>query len=681
MPVPGVPGAARPGLPGSTPGPKTNAVPTPGVAGEASEEIVPPGMIDFRKADLAQVLEVYAEMVNRTILRPTTLPAPQIDLTTQTALTKKEAIQALDVVLGMNGIAMVNVGDKFVKAVPTAGAGGSGQETFKGAGERLPELGQYVTYVIQTTNVRPSDLTQPLQAFASSTIANPILAIDDTRILVLRDFSENVKRMLEMVKKIDVAIPSEFISDVIPIKYAVAQDIAGVLNSLSANGGGGVGAGGGAMGAAGRGGRGGRGGMGGMGRTAMGMSSGMGMGMGMGGMGAGYSGYPGYSGGLGGGYTSMGAATPVAPGASANQSFTRRLSDIMGRAGAAGANEMQIIGQTKIIADARTNSLLIYASKEDMEKIRDIINKLDIVPAQVLIEAVIISVDLNKSKNLGVSYQEAKNHGIGNYFNGIGGINNGNVLNQSSFLSGTATNAAGSLPGGFSYLAHLGQDLDVSVTAAATDSRAKILQRPRIMTLNNQEASIFVGETVPYPTGSYYGGGAYGGYSSIQQMQIGVTLDVTPLINPEGLVVMEISQQIESVSGSVNIANIGNVPITSSKSANAQVAVRDHETIMLGGLIETDKTDSYSGVPVLMDIPLLGSLFKSTTKTEDRTELIVLIRPTVLPTPEVAFLATKAEKNKMPGVRATENEIQIEENKRIKKLDKEFEGRELLETQ
>ncbi len=141
-------------------------------------------------------------------------------------------------------------------------------------------------------------------------------------------------------------------------------------------------------------------------------------------------------------------------------------------------------------------------------------------------------------------------------------------------------------------------------------------------------------------------------------MQIGVTLDVTPLINPEGLVVMEISQQIDSVSGTVNIANIGDVPITSSKSANAQVAVRDHETIMLGGLIETTKNDSYSGVPVLMDIPLLGSLFRSSTKTEDRTELIVLIRPTVLPTPEVAALATKAEKNKMPGVRAAENEIQ-----------------------
>ncbi len=187
----------------------------------------------------------------------------------------------------------------------------------------------------------------------------------------------------------------------------------------------------------------------------------------------------------------MGAATPVQPGAGAGGSFTDRLRNIMNRAGATGANEIQILGQTKIIADERTNSLLIYATKEDMEKIKDIINQLDIVPAQVLIEAVIISVDLNNSKNLGVSYQEAKSHGIGNYFNGIGGINNGNVLNQSSFLSGTATNAAGSLPGGFSYLAHLGQDLDVSVTAAASDSRAKILQRPRIHDLEQPSRPAF----------------------------------------------------------------------------------------------------------------------------------------------------------------------------------------------
>jgi general secretion pathway protein D len=627
-------------------------------------------MIDFRKADLPQVLQVYAELVNRTILRPSTLPLPPIDLTTRTALTRQEAIQALDAVLGMNGVVMVNVGDKFVKAVPTQTAGGVGQQTFKGTGELLPELGQYVTYVMQVTNVRPTDLVQALQPFASAG-PNAILPIGESQILVLRDFSENVKRMVEMVKKIDVAIPSDFVSDVIPMKYAMAADIASVLNSLSTGGGGGTGIGGGAMG--GRSMRGGRGGMGGM----MGGMGGMGsrMGMGMGGVGAGYST------GLGG-YSSMGAATPVGAGAGAPGSFTERLRGIINRAGTTGQQaEIQVLGQTKIIADERTNSLLIYASKEDMEKIKSLISQLDTFLPQVLIESVIISVDLSTSKNLGVSYQEAKSHGIGNYFNGIGAMNNGTVLNQSTFLSGAATNAAGSLPSGFSYLAHLGQDLDVSVTAAATDSRVKIHQCPRIQASHGIPAKIFVGTTTPYPTGSYYGGGAYGGYSSIQQMQVGVTLDVIPLINSEGLVVMEIAQQIDSVVGSVNIANIGNVPTTSSKSASTTVSVRDHETIMMGGLIETTKSDSYSGVPVLMDIPLLGALFRSTTKSDDRTELIVLIRPTVLPTPEVAALAAKAEKNKMPGVREAEHEIQTENNKRIQKLEKEFKGRELLETQ
>jgi general secretion pathway protein D len=164
-------------------------------------------------------------------------------------------------------------------------------------------------------------------------------------------------------------------------------------------------------------------------------------------------------------------------------------------------------------------------------------------------------------------------------------------------------------------------------------------------------------------------------------MQVGVTLSVLPLINRDGLVVMDIQQQIDSIAGFVNIANIGNVPQTSSKTASASVAVRDRDTIVMGGLIETTKNDSISGVPVLMDIPVLGALFRSTSKGDERTELIILMRPTVLPTPEVASLATRVERNKMPGVRATENEIQIEENKRLKDLEKQNHGRPLLETQ
>jgi general secretion pathway protein D len=96
------------------------------------------------------------------------------------------------------------------------------------------------------------------------------------------------------------------------------------------------------------------------------------------------------------------------------------------------------------------------------------------------------------------------------------------------------------------------------------------------------------------------------------------------------------------------------------------VSVRDHDTIIMGGLIETDKNKSRSGVPFLMDLPLLGNLFRTSTTGETRTEFIILIRPTVLPTPEIAALTATAEKNKMPGVRSTEREIRGEEAKRLK---------------
>jgi len=148
------------------------------------------------------------------------------------------------------------------------------------------------------------------------------------------------------------------------------------------------------------------------------------------------------------------------------------------------------------------------------------------------------------------------------------------------------------------------------------------------------------------------------------------SLEVTPLINPDGLVVMEIQQQIDSFQGNVTIQNVGDVPITSSKIASTKVSVRDHDTIIVGGLVETQKNKNASGVPYLKDVPLLGYLFRSTHAAETRKELLVLIRPTVLPTPEVAALAATAEKNKLPGVRETEHELRTEEIRRLKAADK-----------
>ena len=632
--APASPGTFR--LPAASASSTNIAAATARAGSSALEAPLPEGMIDFRSADLNQVLDIYSIMVNRTILRPATLPAPAITLTTHGELTIGEGIQALEAVLALNGITMVNMGDKFVKAVPEAQGNSTGARFDTNSVAQLPELGQYITHVVQLKYAKPTEMAAVLQPFVK--IPNAILAIDSSQILVLRDYTENVKRMLELIKEIDVAVPSEYVSEVIPIKYAKSSDIASALNSLSTEGGGtAVGGGTGARGSR----------TGGIGMNRMGGTGGMG-------------GYPGQTTAPGMVTPPGGAGTPTAT--PAGGSFSQRLQNIISRASKSG--EIQVLGQTKIISDERTNSLLVYASKEDMKIIKKIVSELDVVLAQVLIEAAIIEVDLTDSRSLGFSYlQHPQNAG---QWTGVGALNNGNMLQPGSFTSG----ASNSIPSGFSYLMSFGQDLDVAVAAAASDSKARILQRPRIQTSHNEPASIFVGTTQPYPTSSYYGGGAYGGYSSIQQMQIGVTLQVTPLINPDGLVVMDISMEIDGLAGSVNIENVGAVPITTSKQAQAKVSVRDHDTIILGGLIYNEKDKNASGVPLLMDIPLLGYLFRSSSASSTRNELIVLIRPTVLPTPEIAALTATAERNKMPGVRGVEKELGDYEQQHLKKADK-----------
>ena len=647
------PGPAAPVPQTTTPAADQIIAPVHPYTNTAPEETMPAGMIDFRQADINQVLQLYAELVNRTILRPATLPAGTITLKSQTALTKSEAIQALGACLAINGIAIIDFGEKFVKVVPQPTANNEGAPWNNLPHEKLPDFGQYMTRVVQLKYTKPSELVQVLQPFAK--LPNAIMPVDSSQILVLRDNTENIKRMLEMIQSIDINIPAEYTNEVIMIKYALASDIASALNSLSSGGGGAT---------VGSGSRASSGGL---------RSAGFGRGTsGIGGVG-GVGGYP--------GSTTMPGINPQAtttPGAPAGgSSFTDRLRNIINKASVSG--EIQIIGQTKIIADERTNSLLVFASRADMETIKKIISQLDVVLSQVLIEAVIIQVSLGNSKSLGISYLERQPHGIGNYFAGQGAVNNNTLFTGSVFnnVVNGFTNTGNSLPGGFSYLASFGNDLDVAVNALASDNKAKILQRPRVQTSNAKQATLFVGESRPYPTGSYYGGGAYGGYSSIQQMQIGVTLEVTPLINVDGLVVMDIHAKIDSVSGTVNIANVGDVPITSSKEAQASVAVRDHDTIMLGGLIETDKSQNSSGVPYLKDIPLMGALFRSHSSSDTRNELILLIRPTVLPTPEVAALAARAVKDSMPAVRRSEQEMLNEESRRMKQSDKEFNSQEM----
>ncbi len=617
--APGAPAAPVDAPAAAQPGPKADG-----------SQIIPKGTIQFPAADLDQVLEIYADLVNRTILRPSSLPAGTITLMTQTDLTKAEAIQALDAVLALNGISMIDIGEKFVKAVPMAQAGQEGAPVSSLGAETLPDLGQYVSHVVQLKNVKASEVIPALQPF--SKIPNSVLAIESSNIIILRDFTENVKRMLEMIQRIDVTVESNYSSEVIPIKYALAADIATALNSLS-TGGGSTSVGGGST------------------SSRVGSSSRQRT-----------SGAPGNPYGQQnqryGGYVPQQAAN--APGGGA--SFTDRLRSIINKASVSG--DLEILGQTRIIADERTNSLLIFASKQDMAMIKDIISKLDVVLAQVLIEALVIEVALGDSFDWGISYLQTGKEfnedwtGAGGVFNNVNFINPENIKNATNLL------------GGFSYYAKYQDDLLVAVTAAAQDNNVSILSRPRVQTSHAVEANLFVGETRPYPTGSSFGG-VYGGFSSIQQQRIGIDLNVLPLINPDGLVVMDISQNIQSVGGEVLIENVGLVPVTQDRSANAKVAVKSGETIVLGGFIGADQRTSRSGVPFLKDIPGLGILFRAQSDSKSRNELMIFIKPTVLPTPEIAAKVALEEKNKMPGVLGAEAALTKDYEEAMRKVNKQ----------
>jgi general secretion pathway protein D len=296
-----------------------------------------------------------------------------------------------------------------------------------------------------------------------------------------------------------------------------------------------------------------------------------------------------------------------------------------------------------------------------MAMITNIVDKVDKLLAQVLIEAVILEVSFNDSLNFGVS--AAQNPRRWGDFTGAGGYNNG-----PGFLSGV-TNFPSGLPDGFSYWGKINPQLDVAVTAIAKSGNAKVLSRPRVQTSHANPGTFFIGESVPYITGTYdYGGygSSYGARSQYTEKQIGISLDVTPFITPEGFVVMEISQSYDSRGTDVYID--GNpVPIINNRQASAMLTVRDGEAVMLGGFITENRNKSNSGVPLLKDIPLLGALFRSTSRDSRRTELLVFMRASVLKTPEDASRLVEKEKSQLPGVLEAEQEFKQSMDKRLKK--------------
>jgi general secretion pathway protein D len=652
----------RPGLPAFPAPPAVAATNTPPAAEPALASVNPDApvknpddmipVIDLKDMPIEQFLDVYATYSGRTVLRSAAI-APllkaTVSLRIQTPMRRSELIVAMDTLLSLNNITMIPIGDRLVSAVGNATATTEGAAFVQGNVEDLAEGAQFVTKIVQLTNALPSEVAPDLQQFAK--VPNGIVPFDTTKVLVLRDYAANVKRMMEVIKKIDRIPPTDYKFEVIPIRFSKVEDIYYSISSLISGGAG-------APPPQQR-----------QRTSAFGARPGQ-LGPSRLGQGGGYGNPYGQQGAYGQMTPMATPGTPIGGARSgANRTaFQNRLAQIVNRA-AAGPGQVELLANAKIVPDENSNSLVVFANNRDLQMLTNIISKLDVALAQVLIEGIIMEVSLNDSSSLGVSLlQHPRQTGK---FSGAGGVNNGQTfLNPGNFISGSNSVPVGisDLPSGFSYFGKYGNDFDVAVNAIAQDNTINVISRPRIQTSHAVPAEFFVGDTVPYVTASYNYGSLYGGVptqSSYNFMNVGVDLSVTPYITPDGVVTMDIDENISQLGTPVTID--GNpVPTTSTRMATATISVRDRDTIILGGFISSTKSKSKAGVPILKDIPLLGALFRSKNDTSKRTELIALIRPTVLPNPEDAAATASAEKNRLYGIRAAEKEFQKEDQQREK---------------
>jgi general secretion pathway protein D len=298
----------------------------------------------------------------------------------------------------------------------------------------------------------------------------------------------------------------------------------------------------------------------------------------------------------------------------------------------------------RIIPDETNNGLVIMATPREYELIASAIKKLDLIPLQVLIEATIIEVTLGDSLEYGVEWF---------FKNGV----SGNKQGQGLLDLGSA--GIGTLVPAFSYtiIDSAGQ-VRAAINALATESEVSILSSPSLMVLDNQTATINVGDEIPIPTRSSVSNVDPNAptVNEIEYRNTGVTLQVTPRVNAGGLVTMEVDQEVSDAVGTTS--SDLNAPTIQQRKITSTVAVQSGETIVLGGLIRDSATQSESGIPYLRNIPGLGKLFSQTNDTTRRTELIVLITPRAVDSDESARDVTREYSEKMQNFdRKTEFEL------------------------
>jgi general secretion pathway protein D len=308
-----------------------------------------------------------------------------------------------------------------------------------------------------------------------------------------------------------------------------------------------------------------------------------------------------------------------------------------------------VAGAVRISADKATNSLIIMADKDDYLVLEDVIKKLDIPRSMVYIEALIMEVDMETSLDIGIDWStfgkttiDGKEAVVG------GGFRTGVEILPDELLKGGLT--LGLLTEPITIAGVAVNNISAIVNAVKTDDDFRILSTPQVLTTDNEEARITVGENRPYQTRSTtdVSGGTF---ESFEYRDVGKILKITPHVTEGRLVRMQINLEVTAIDQQATATTSTTQPVTLKRTVDTTVIVQDNQTIVIGGLIDDTTTISETKVPVLGDIPILGWFFKDRSESKEKTNLYIFLTPRVIKNPAEAEGVLQEKKGQMDAVR------------------------------
>ena len=653
------------------------AVPTTGLLWPAlAHAAADDAALNFVGADIESVIKAVGHYTNITFVIDPRVKGT-ITLVSEKSISKSQAFSLLTSALRLQGYAVVS-GDGYAKVVPEADAKLQSGPTQIGSAPTQIKGDQIVSQIFHLNYESAGNVVTVLRPLISPN--NTINANPGNNTVVITDYADNLKRLAKIISALDAPAVADL--DVIPVRYAIASDLASMVNKLmDASGGGGApGAGGGDAGRVSvladprtnslvlrapsaarsnlaksliakldqptqelgnvhvvylknaeatklaqtlralvsgdtsstnqQGGTG-------TGNTGQGNQ-------GMGGQSSNTGGFGGQSSGSSASGGSTGPTNPLLTGNNNSQQQ-------QGGGGQAGY----------IQADATTNTLIITAPESIYRNLRAVIDQLDVRRAQVYIESLIVEVTSDKASEFGVQWLGATGNSDSKYRLGglqqssIGGSNN-NIGNVAlSLLNGSSSTTTPTLPGSgltvglFKQVAG-GLGLGLLARSLESDGNANVLSTPNMITLDNELATISVGQNVPILTGQFTttSGTNSNPFQTIDRKEVGLTLKVRPQISEGGTIKLAIYHETSSVDKSTLTATAG---ITINKRViENNVIADDGQIIVLGGLIEDTEGDSTDKTRGLGDIPVIGNLFKYQTRSRKKTNLMVFLRPVVI---------------------------------------------------